>query len=241
MKTLLRLRLLLLLPALSALTLPSPAQITFTVTATAENTPGNAAQDYIAGEAYTFVYTLTPDFPLNHTYFLGENNDWFEKHITNDPALFTHVGGSGLGGDFSSPVGPTGSPFSFVRAYNGNFLGLFAGADVGNIGVTTLAGSTLTHAIASMNLAGIDFGRPEAYTNPASYFESYVGDYQAWGGSVGLYGGDFDGATFQVTGVNIAQGISNTSAVPEPATYAALLGLAALGVTAWRRRPKSSD
>ena len=217
---------------------PASAQITFTVTATAENTASNAAQGYAAGQAYTFVYTLTPDYPVNHNYFPGENNGWFEQDITNEPALFTAVGGTGIGGTFTDPVGPAGSPFSFVRAYNGNFLGLYAGADAGNIGVTTLAGTTLTHAIASMNLAGIDFAMPATYTNPAEYFAPYAGGYHAWGGSVGLYGGGFDGATFQVTGVSISNDLGNATAIPEPSTYAALLGLGALGLAAWRRRKR---
>lgn len=215
---------------------PVSAQIIFTVTATAENNLGTAAQGYTVGHAYTFVYTLTAAYPVNHNYFPGENNGWFEQDITAEPALFTAVGGTGLGGTFIDPVGPAGSPFSFVRAYNGNLLQLYAGADAGNIAVTTLAGTTLTHAIASMNLAEINFALPASYTNPATYFAAYVGDYHVWGGTVSLYGGGFDGATFQVTGVSISNG--NTTAIPEPSTYAALFGLGALGVVLWRKRQK---
>jgi hypothetical protein len=234
MKNLLRFCLVPFLTLLAAAP-PAAAQITFTVTAIADNTVSTAAQSYIAGHAYTFVYTLTPDYPQNHNYSQGENNDWFEKYITNEAALFTAVGGTGLGGTYIDPIETAGSPFSFVRAYNGNFLGLYAGADAGDIGVTTLAGTTLTHVIASMNLAEIDFARPASYTNPATYFAPYVGEYHAWGGTVGLYGGGFDGATFQVIGVNIG---NNTVAIPEPSTYAALFGLGVLGVAAWRRQKR---
>lgn len=226
-----------LAPLLALLaTAPSaPAQITFTVTATAENTAGNAAQSYTAGNAYTFAYTLTAAYPANKYYFPDRNTDWFEKDTASAVPLFADVGGSGLGGTFTSPTAPEGSPFSFVRAYNSNFLGLYAGADVGNIGVTTLPGATLSHVIASMNLADIDFTRPAAYTDPTGYFSAYLGNYQAWGGTVGLYGGGFDGATFQVTGVSI----SNTTAIPEPSTCAALLGLGALALVAWRRKKRN--
>jgi hypothetical protein len=223
---------------------PVSAQITFTVTATAQNNLNTAVHNYTVGQAYTFVYTLTPDYPQNHNYFPGENNDWFEQDITAEPALFTAVGGTGLGGTYIDPIATAGSPFSFVRAYNGNLLQLFAGADAGDIGVTTLAGTTLTHAIASMNLANIDFARPANYTNPATYFAAYVGDYNAWGGTVSLYGGGFDGATFQITSVSISDGLSfsngsnNTTAIPEPATYAALFGLGALSFAAWRQKRK---
>lgn len=223
--------------ALLATALPALAQITFTVTATAEDTAGNAAQNYTAGHAYTFVYTLTPDYPLNHNYFPGKNNGWFEQDITTEPALFTAVGGTGVGGIFVDPVGPTGSPFSFVRTQGSSFLGLFAGADVGNIGLTTLSGSTLTHVIASMNLGGLNFATPVAYINPTDYFSGYLGDHEVWGGSVGLYGDGFDGATFQVTGLSI----SNGAAIPEPSTYAALLGLGALGLAVWRRRRRDAE
>jgi hypothetical protein len=215
-----------------ALTLSARGQITFTVSATADNTAGTIEQNYTPGRTYTFVYTLTAAYPANKYYFPGRNTDWFEKDTASAVPLFTAVGGSGLGGTFTDPTGPQGSPFSFVRASGSNFLGLLAGADSGHIGVTTLPGTSLTHVIASMNLAEVDFAAPSAYTNPATYFSAYLGDHRAWGGTVGLYGGGFDGATFQVTNVNIG----NVSAIPEPATYAALLGLGALGVAAWRRR-----
>lgn len=223
---------------LLAAALPAPAQLTFTVTATADDTAGNAAQDYVAGQAYTFVYVLTPEFPQNNFYFPGENNDWFEKGLAAEQSLFAAVGGTGLGGTFVDPLPPAGSPFSFVRAYNGNFLGLYAGSEAGDIGVTTRSGATLTHAIASMNLADIEFTRPATYTNPADYFVSYVGEYSAWGGTVGLYGGTFAGATFQVSGVSISLGSANPAAIPEPSAYAGLFGLAALWA-AWRRRKKN--
>lgn len=243
MKNPLRFSLALML-ALLTTALPAPAQITFTVTATAENTAGNAAQGYTAGAAYTFAYTLTADYPVNHNYFPDRNNGWFEKDITTEPALFTAVGGTGMAGTFIDPVGPTGSPFSMVRFHGTNFIEMFAGADAGNIGLTTLAGTTLTHAIANMNLEGINFVEPATYTNPADYFAGYVGEYHAWGGSVGLYGGGFDGATFQVTALSISNSISsrisysdgNVSAIPEPSTYAALFGLGALGLAFYRRR-----
>lgn len=216
----------------------APAQITFTVTATAENNLDTAAQGYTVGHAYTFVYTLTADYPLNHNYFPGQNDGWFEQDITNEPALFTAVGGTGLGGTYIDPIATAGSPFSFVRAYNGNLLSLYAGADAGDIAVTTPAGTTLTHAIATMNLAEINFALPANYTNPATYFAAYIGDYQAWGGTVSLYGGGFDGATFQVTDVSISNGGGNTTAIPEPSTYGALFGLGVLGLAAWRRRKR---
>jgi len=217
---------------LLASALTAAAQITFTVTATADNTVGDARQNYVAGQAYTFVYTLTTDYPQNHNYFPGQDNAWFEKDITAEPALFTAVGGSGTGGAYTDPIRTSGSPFSFVCTSNSNFMELYAGADAGNIGLTTLAGAPLTHMIANMNLAGINFANLANYTNPANYFSAYLGSYHAWGGTVGLYGGSFDGATFQVTNVII----SNGPAIPEPATCAAILGLGALGLVAWRRQ-----
>lgn len=109
------------------------------------------------------------------------------------------------------------------------------------IALTTPAGTTLTHVIATMNLAEINFAMPSNYTNPATYFAPYVGEYHAWGGTVGLYGGGFDGATFQVTDVSISNGLgrndggSGTTAIPEPSTYAALAGVGVLGLALWRR------
>lgn len=222
-------------PALVALlvtALTARAQITFTVTATADNTASNVAQQYVPGQAYTFVYGLTAAYPQNANYFPGGNTDWFEKYITTEAQLFTDVRGSGVAATYIDPIETGGSPFSFVRTPPGNFLSLFAGAEAGDIGLTTLAGTTLTHVIASMNLNGPNFTAPANYTNPADYFTAYVGDYPAWGGTVGLYGGGFDGATFQVTNVSI----SNASAIPEPSTYGALAGLGALGLAVWRRR-----
>lgn len=243
MNNLLRSCLALLLVLLAAAP-PVSAQISFTVTATAENNLDTAGQGYTVGHAYTFVYTLTSDYPQNHNYFPGQNNDWFEQDITNEPALFTAVGGTGVSGTYLDPITTAGSPFSYVRAYNGNLLSLYAGADVGNVALTTPAGTTLTHVIATMNLAEINFALPANYINPATYFAPYVGEYHAWGGTVGLYGAGFDGATFRVTDVSISNGAGfsdgggNTSAIPEPSTYAALCGLGALGVVLWRKRQK---
>jgi len=216
---------------LLASALTTHAQITFTVTATADNIPGNAAQDYIAGQAYTFVYTLTPEYPQNHNYFPGQNYAWFEKDVTTETPLFTAVGGTGMGGHYTDPIATGGSPFSFATTSNSNFIELYAGADHGNIGLTTLAGTPLSDAIACMNLGDINFATPGAYTNPANYFSAYLGNYHAWGGTVGLYRGTFVGATFQVTNVSI----SNQTAIPEPSTSAALLGLGVLGWALSRR------
>lgn len=225
--------------ALLVTALPVRAQLTFTVTATAENTFVNAQQNYVAGHAYTFVYVLTPAYPLNHNYFPGQNNGWFEKDVTTEAPLFTSVGGTGLGGTYTDPIATAGLPFSFVYIEGANNLELYAGADAGAIGLTTLAGTPLTHAIANMSLGGVNFAGAASYANPADYFAAYVGNYPAWGGTIGLYGGGFDGASFQVTELSISNGGGGVTAIPEPSTYGALAGLGALGLVAWRRQKRN--
>jgi len=66
-------------------------------------------------------------------------------------------------------------------------------------------------------------------------------DVPPYGGGFGLqlYGGAADGAP-QVTSGMIAFDNFSVTSVPEPSTYAALAGLAALGVALWRRQRRAA-
>jgi hypothetical protein len=79
---------------------------------------------------------------------------------------------------------------------------------------------------------GCDFFRID-YVNPATYFSAYAGTYALNTGILKMYDvGAGHNTTFTATSLTIG-------AVPEPSTYAALIGLAALGYAAycrWRRQ-----
>lgn len=142
--------------------------------------------------------------------------------------------GSGVAGSFSRPTAGEEAPYSIIQGGTTGWLDIFVGSNQGNIGLTTLSGSILRAVSSSLNVVGASFLAPVGYINPADYFEDYIGSYAA-SGSVSL-DDDNGSAFFQFTSVSIS---TSASAIPEPSTYAALLGFGAMGVVIWRRRRES--
>jgi hypothetical protein len=212
-------RAVLVLIALGAGALSSRAQITFTLTTTADATGGG----YNAGQTYQFTYTLAPTWSNNGaSSYTATTNNWTEDNPANDQ-LFTSVSGSGLGGTFARPS----APYSYIANSSTGNLQLYASADGAAVtGLTTLSGTPLRGVGAQVDTA-ISFATPGSYTDPATSFASVLGTYAATG-SILLNTGTV-GYDFTISGLTIA------SPIPEPSTYAALLGMAAL---AWgiRRR-----
>lgn len=228
------------------------AQITFTFTATADAT----GEGYTSGDPYTFTFTLGNFTNLSGSYpsWSRENKTRYQEETTDDDQLWASVGGSGLGGSFVRPTEDPEDPFSFIQTeiplnnvdlYN-NAIGLQAGTD-GNgtqtVGLTTLSGTSLYRIAAYLEDAALpdwpmDQGDPTE-TTPYDYFSAYIGKTYTAGDTdgnyrqVGLYGEDTY-FTFTITSLTIG------GAVPEPSTYAALFGVAALGVAVWRRRKRAA-
>ncbi|MDI1248669.1 MAG: PEP-CTERM sorting domain-containing protein [Lacunisphaera sp.] len=109
---------------------------------------------------------------------------------------------------------------------------LYAGTDDPTISLSALDDTPLQDL--QVRLLGLNFSSPtfpETYVDPVSYFTNHLGTYVPDAGSeVRFYIQNFDPYVgFTVTSLTIA-------AVPEPATVALGLGVAALGVVLIRRR-----
>lgn len=213
------------------------AQTTFTLTTNALST----TDGYITGNSYTFVFTLGSGSSFSGAYTTDRTS--FQDESTADNQLWSSVGGTGLLGTYARAVGNLYDPFNIAGAElppnNANqSLYLVAGTDAivtPTIGVTALSGTALSWI--EVNI--VDTVLPSwtmapSGTAPSTFFASYAGTYTGFTPDddyVALYSAA-DGQRllyFEVTSLAI-------SAVPEPSTYAALVGLAALGFVAWRRR-----
>lgn len=216
------------------------AQTVFTVTATASTTTNN----YNSGSSYTFVFTLGS----GSTFTGARTSDRtsFQDESTADNQLWTSVGGTGLSGTYVRAVGHPNDPFNIAETglspnYADRGLYLVAGTDQNvtqSIGVTTLAGTAISYMTVSIDDTALpSWTMAPSGTAPSSYFAGYAGTYTGFSGgtdSVKIYNtASAEVGSFNVTSVTI-------SAVPEPSTYAAMLGLAALGFVGWRRRKLSA-
>jgi hypothetical protein len=213
------------------------AQTLLTVTATANSTTDN----YTSGSSYTFVFTLGSGSTFSGAYTSDRTS--FQDETTADNQLWTSVGGTGLAGSYVRAVGSPSDPYNIAEAslppnYTNQGLYLVAGTgqDVTQtIGSTTLAGTSLSRIEVEIEDSVLpSWTMASSGTAPSSYFAGYTGTYTGFTGTdtVKLYDGTMAAdliLSFAVTSVAI-------SAVPEPSTYAAVFGLAALAFAGRRRR-----
>lgn len=205
------------------------AQTVFTVTATASATTDN----YVSGSSYTFVYTLGSGSTFSGAYTSSRTS--FQDESTANDQLWTSVGGTGLLGTYVRPVVNSNDPWGIAAAelppnYTDRGLYLVAGTEQiasPSIGVTTLAGAAIYYIEVSIDDAALpSWTMAPSGTAPSTYFAGYAGTYTGFAGGL-------DTVTIRDTSDNLAGSFDVTSvaisAVPEPSTYAAMLGLAALG------------
>ncbi len=222
--------------AFTAATL-APAQVTFTVTATA----GTTTQGYVLGNSYTFIYTTVPNFTtLANSAFSASAWEWKEEQTTVNQ-LWSSVGGTGLLGSFVRPAGTLNDPYSYVGGLA--TLGIFElGANTDALvttttGLTTLSGTSLRATSASMSggtLPTFAYSASSPSTDLATYYSAYVGTYSGFSaGQVKLRDSVSNSLllNFDITSVEI-------SVIPEPSTYAAALAAVALAVAAYHRRKR---
>ena len=213
-----------LLPLLLALALAplASAQVTFTVTATANAT----ADGYNVGQSYSFIYSSTPAVTGNLTSsFSGTLNFWQEDLLADTP-VWTSVSGTGLHGSFTPRPA---NPYSYIQIDNTTGLTLYFGSDGDATSLKTVDDLTDLGSVEVIVKGGNlpTFHYPGSEVSLTSYFltPGYTGTFTGFSsGVVNAVPSDFT-----VNSLTI-------SAIPEPSTYAALFGLAALGLVAWRRR-----
>lgn len=208
------------------------AQVTFTITATANG----GGFGYTPGQVVTFSFTttgadLTGNIHNGNAFVAGSHNLWSED-FTSDTQLFTAVSATGFSGTYTRPSG-SGDPFSAVDAVVPGFGQLslqvkseaFSSPSIG----FTAGGFAVSSIVANQLDWGQSFPAPGTYTPLNTYFAPYVGTHSLNpGGYVELF---FNTTPFDFTPSSIT-----ISVVPEPWSYAALFGFAALGLAAHRRR-----
>lgn len=211
------------------------AQITFTITGTA------AATDYgyTSGQSYTFSFVLNTAFTNNTSSRFDSSSNYWDQELETESDIYTNIYGTGLSGTFVSPhSADINTPYAYVdtESAQSNII-LNQGSDTPGvyIGLQTLSGTDLTVITATFNdsiIGSSAAAYPGTYTPLTTYWSNYLGTYTI-SGTLSLYSnGGTPLESFSITSVTI----SDASAVPEPATYAALLGLVALGLVARLRR-----
>lgn len=222
-------------------------QIVFTVSGTV-NATGNG---FTAGQAVTFSFTLAQTASNtgsdSRVLLTGAQNDiingyrWADE-VTADPILWADVTGSPFSGTYARPVALSASPSMELQLDTTNnrirFLASApepGGAYTESMGLT-FGGNNVTYIYAIGHYTGLNFDFTSGTLPDATaYFSNYLGTYAYteipfFTQSSAVY---YDGASndifFTPTSLTI-------SAVPEPSTYAAILGALALGLVVSRRR-----
>jgi hypothetical protein len=210
------------------------AQILFTVSGTATSDD----HGYTADQAYTVSFLLNPAFDgqsgANSAGFDGTFVAWYQS----DPGLssvFTDVSGSAVHGTYgSSPGSDPDSLLNMWNSDNNNAVSLIQknGTDV-PLGLQTLDDAADIVAVQTVLQAGFAASAvfPVSYVDPTTYWGDFLGTHSVSGTMQFFGAGNAGLMTFNVTDLTV----TDLSAVPEPSSYAALAGLAVLGLAALGR------
>lgn len=237
------------------------SQIVFTVEATATgagaSTLSCADYGYTVGQSYTFVFTLrssVTEATLTAGSEFVSTDNWWAEYNSAAATLFSHVSGTGLQGTYAQTVAAPNSVNSSLVAYSSRTADLAVSANIdndpdlvnggflanydGDTGLKMLNGTNGISSVAiySLTISSPSFlstGFDSHYVDPNVFWRNNLVSNTTASGNVYLTPyGNSSSIAFTVTALSIA----DASAVPEPATYATLAGLAALGLVAWRRR-----
>lgn len=211
------------------------SQVIFTVNATAIF----SGLGYDSGQAYNFVFTTTGNSLSGNSGNLFTSTDtlWMED-FTSESQLYSGISGSGVTGTYVSPSSSAGAPTNAVGIYKDGPITRFYilvndENSTKNIGSQTPSSVNIQKILFDVATLGPAFSYPGTYTDLTTYMTTYVGFYNSPGSTTGGSGVTDTFDVFQQFSVN---SITIASAIPEPATYAAILGVVGLGVVIWRRR-----
>lgn len=191
---------------------------------------------YAPGQSYTFQYELGDYGEASPLGFTSDRQHFWMEETTAHPVLFASFGGDGLTGEYTRPTRSDISPSSelLVEAGSGR-LKLLLTSDHDRAMGLRLGYDYLRGAWFDVTLDGVDFDTSGPLENPSEYFLDYQGVYTVSATGVGrIYGAAYrTDNEFEVTQVTIVSILAQP--VPEPSVWAALIGLASLGITFWRR------
>lgn len=209
------------------------AQITLSVTGQLSST----ALGYAANTPYTFTFVTVSTFAnTSASAFTSSITEWQSTPGVNGP-LFSSITGSGLTGALTS-----GQIMQDISAGGGGGKNLEIttylppnGTSAIGISANGTALKEIYLNIAPSGASPFSFTNGATYIDLPNYFGSYTGtyDFSAATGSVFLkLSSASSGAFAQFT----VGSVTISSAIPEPATYALLIGCSALAMCVWRRR-----
>jgi hypothetical protein len=219
---------------------------------------------YSFNNSYTFTFVIPAGLAQNgngETYF-NSYTSAYRSESAAQGSFFTSIGGTGVTGSYVTPTDT--DRFQDLGVYsNGNipYMYITAQSLANSLGITTPNGTTaITKIEFRVNDPRVAFdypgSRPDStdaednptYVNPATYFGTYNTFGTVTGNQASSYfqtnnsvipnlwvtykdGVDEYSINFSPTTISIS-----AAAIPEPSTYAALAGLAALGLVVLRRR-----
>jgi len=154
------------------------------------------------------------------------NTSWVGQVTQNASSITV----AGIAGD-DNGWGATGLS---LDASSMTFLAITAQRDAGNLAPSVfiqIEDRTLRTKVYSVSTSLFAFGTPTTVHVPLAGWTIDFGASDIFGWSIG--GGNVGDVAFRLTFSDVG---FTTSAIPEPSTYAALLGLSACLAVAWRRR-----
>lgn len=186
---------------------------------------------YAINQEVSFSFVINDNAPNISTDY-GSYISWIESFQST--SLFESIYGTGLSGTFTKPYDKYDSNQSEIYSNNSGGLttqafyqGMFNyGANMGIYANTHPIYNISFHA----DTSSLGFGYSDSIPEVSAYMSSYAGTYATTSSSADLTT-DAGMTYFTINSVTIS-----TTAVPEPSTYAALVGLLALGFVAVRRR-----
>jgi len=206
--------LLLCLVAFDGLARAQALQFTIDATAT-DNVFG-----YVAGNSYQFTVKLAPSYSATQPSDYMEGLPAWNRNYGSDEPIFSTLNGFDITG---------------VRQWlylRGDIVQITIPGDGAFVGLTSPSGMQMSYLNTAFNF--VTAGATPTYADPATALAPFTGSFAISGGGLNyvqlldMQGNETH--AFTVTNVTLA------SSVPEPATYAAMSGLAILGFVVYRRR-----